>query len=466
MNRYPDSFYKSHSILQVISEHEDLVKDVTEVTTAGRVLARRAFGKIIFLDIQDFSSKIQCYAREDILGSTKQVFIAKQLKVGDVVGVRGTAFLPKSGEKSIKLTDIFLLSETTLPFPEKYHRLVDQEARYRQRYLDLIMNSDTRKIFQTRFLLLKELRRFLDGRGFIEVETPIFQHTPCGASANPFRTRHDAKGIDLYLRISPETYLKQLIVAGIDRVYEIGKNFRNEGVDPTHLQEFTMLEFYVSYWSYRENIVFVQELLREIIQRSTGGLSIPCNEITLDFGAEWSHVKYRDVLLSGTGIDVLEMRNTTELLAEMKRCGVEIEHEKVESLGSMVDKLYKRFVRPNLVQPTILMQHPAYLLPLARPSDEDPRVADSFQVLVNGWEIVKAYSELADPELQRSLLEGQSQSRKDGDKEAMFLDEDFLLSLKYGMPPVSGVGIGIDRLLAILTNQRNLNEVVLFPLMK
>lgn len=466
MSYYPDSFLKSHSIAQVTLEHEVLVESGAEITTAGRVLARRTFGKIVFLDIQDFSSKIQCYVREDVLGSTKQAFVSKQLKIGDVIGVRGTAFLPKSGERSIKINDVTLLSEATLPFPEKYHGLVDQETRYRQRYLDIIMNPEARRIFQTRFSVLKELRRFLDDRGFIEVETPIFQHNPCGASANPFRTRHDAKGIDLYLRISPETYLKQLIVAGIDRVYEIGKNFRNEGVDPTHLQEFTMLEFYASYWSYRENIIFVQELLREIIQRSTGGLSVPCNEITLDFGAEWKQVKYRDILLAGTGIDVLEVRNTTELLAEMKRCGVEIEHEKTESLGSMVDRLYKRFVRPNLVQPTILMQHPAYLLPLARPNDEDPRVVDSFQVLVNGWEVAKAYSELADPELQRSLLEGQSKFREDGDMEAMFLDEDFLLSLKYGMPPVSGVGIGIDRLLAILTNQRNLNEVVLFPLMK
>ena len=316
--------------------------------------------------------------------------------------------------------------------------------------------------------MIKAMREYLESNNFIEVETPIFQKNPCGASANPFITHHDAKDLDLYLRISPETFLKQLIVGGFDRIYEIGKNFRNEGVDASHLQEFTMLEFYVSYWNYKDNIEFSKSLINFLLTEilKVPNLIIEYQGIKLDFN-EWRVVDYRNLVLTDSGIDVLAFDNVDDLLSEIKLRGIEIgDVKKNISLGSLIDKLYKVVSRPKLIQPTVLINHPAVLIPLARLNDDDPRIIDSFQLLINGWEIAKGYSELSDPLLQRKLLEEQAKLRTTGDEDAMFLDEDFLKSLEYGMPPVSGVGVGIDRLVAIISNQRNLTDVILFPLMR
>jgi lysyl-tRNA synthetase class 2 len=350
--------------------------------------------------------------------------------------------------------------------PEKFHGLSDIETRYRQRYLDLIVNPDVRDVFMKRSMILSLLREQLGSAGFIEVETPVFQKSPCGASANPFVTHHNAKDVDLYLRISPETFLKQLIVGGMNRIYEIGKNFRNEGMDASHLQEFTMLEWYASYWNYLDNIDFAKNMVKSIILRVSGSLELEYQGTSINFN-KWQTVNYRDLVLGDCGIDVLSFGKSSDLLIEIRRRGIDVgEVAPSISIGNLIDKLYKKVSRPKLIQPTILMNHPAVLIPLARRNDDNPLLVDSFQIIVNGWELAKGYSELSDSNMQRELLEEQALSRQAGDSEAMFLDEDFLLALEYGMPPVSGVGIGIDRLTAIVTNQRNLTDVILFPLMR
>jgi lysyl-tRNA synthetase, class II len=465
-HRYPDSFDRSHVIAAVLLDFEAIKAIKTQVTVAGRLMSKRAMGSLIFFHIQDATGRIQCGAVKKEMDPAAFFLIKKEMKVGDIVGIRGPVFLTKTQEKTIQVQGIEILTKAMRDLPEKYHGLTNQELRYRQRYLDLVMNPEVRKIFQIRSLLIHYIRSFLIGEGFVEVETPTLQKSPCGASANPFKTHHDALDKDFYLRISPETFLKQLIVGGMEKIFEVGKNFRNEGFDPSHLQEFTMLELYVAYWNYLHNRDFVHNLLQTVIQQTMGTLQFAIDDMLIDFSEDWQVVTFRDLVLSDCGIDVLAFESAEDLKAEIRGREIDLGDVSKASLGTLIDKLYKKVSRPKLIQPTFLMNHPATLIPLARLNDDDPRVVDSFQLLVNGWEVVKAYSELADPVLQRQLLEDQVKLREAGDDEAMFLDEDFLVSLEYGMPPVSGLGLGIDRLTCILTGQGNLREVVFFPQMK
>lgn len=409
---------------------------------------------------------MQCFGSKGILPEETFANLKKNSKIGDIVGVIGFVFVTQKNEKTVNVEDFQILSSSIRDLPDKFHGLNDTETRYRKRYLDLIMNSETRDIFRKRFGIISTVREFLKKNDFVEVETPVFQNNPCGASANPFKTHHDAMNLDMYLRISPETFLKQLIVGGMEKIFEIGKSFRNEGIDSSHLQEFTMLEYYVAYWNYQDNITFIQQLLRDVVLKIIGKLQFEYKGVILDFEKDWNVVNYRDLVLMDSGIDILAYNNPSDLEREIQDKKIDLGCIKNISLGNLIDKLYKKCSRPHLIQPTILVHHPASLIPLARLNDSDSRVIDSFQVLVSGWEIVKAYSELADPVLQRKFLEEQVGLRKSGDNEAMFLDEDFLTSLEYGMPPVSGLGLGIDRLVAIMTNQKNLKDVILFPMMK
>lgn len=463
--KYNDDFRRTHTIAQLLVVFDGLVASQATVSVAGRVMARRAMGKVIFFRIQSADGSIQGYVNRIEHGDAFEA-VKNQIAVGDIVGITGIAFRTKTQERSINVATVKVLSKTQRLFPDKFHGITDPEVRYRQRYLDLTMNPDSLKVFQLRFKLFAEVRKFLINEGFIEVETPILQGVPGGAAAKPFTTHHNALDLDLYLRISPETYLKRLVVGGFERVFEIGKSFRNEGLDPSHLQEFTMLEFYVAYATYRDNILFTCRLLQNLVQNCTGGLQVTFQGKNLDFSGEWETITFRDMLSRDTGIDVLSVSADDELLSQIRTKGIEIDTGGKPSLGTLMDRLYKKVSRPKLIQPTILTGQPMVLLPLARPNDDDPRIADAFQVIINGWEVVKAYSELADPRIQRQLLEEQSKFRAGGDEEAMFVDEDFLASLEYGMPPVSGVGIGLDRILAIVSNQCNLRDVVLFPTMR
>jgi len=466
MFKYPDKYNRSHTIEEVDLNFKLLENDQTQVSISGRIISKRSMGGIIFFHIQDGTGKLQCCAVKKMMDADIFASVKKDLKVGDIIGVQGSVVITRTGEKTVSINKIQILNKSMRDLPEKYHGLVDQELRYRKRYLDLIMNHQVREIFEKRSLLMHNIRTFLINEKFVEVETPVLQKSPCGASANPFKTHHDALDMDFYLRISPETFLKQLIVGGMEKIFEIAKNFRNEGTDPSHLQEFTMLEFYVVYWNYLHNRDFIQLLLKTVIQQTmnTMQFSIESNEI--DFSGEWQSVTFQDLVLADCGIDVLAYNEIEKLKEAINKKGIDLGDVEKVSIGTLIDKLYKKVSRPKLIQPTFLMNHPATLIPLARINDEDPRVVDSFQLLVNGWEVVKAYSELADPILQRQLLEDQVEKREAGDDEAMFLDEDFLVSLEHGMHPVSGLGLGIDRLVCILTGQSNLREVVFFPQMK
>ncbi len=356
------------------------------------------------------------------------------------------------------------------PLPEKWHGLQDQELRWRQRYLDLVMNEETRERFRKRTRVVKVMREFLDAHGFEEVETPVLVPHASGAMARPFVARHNALDMDVYLRIAPETYLKRLIVGGYDRVYEFARCFRNEGMDPSHLQDFTMLEWYAAYWNFADNMDFTERLVQHTLERVAGGLKLSFAGKETDFSGTWPRRRLRDIIAEDCGIDIDRERTADDLREAMRRAGIRLELKPGEverlSRGNLIDQLYKKVSRPKIANPVFVTSHPADLSPLARRNDENPEVADRFQLVVHGWEIVNAYSELVDPIDQRRRLEEQAAARRQGDEEAMVMEEDYLVAMEYGMPPVSGFGMGIDRFCALLTGQENLRDVVLFPLMR
>jgi len=463
--RYDDSFRTTHTIGQLLRNFDELAAGKETIRVGGRVMAKRIMGKVIFWRIQNAEGSIQGFTSRNEHGDAFET-MKHSVTVGDVIGMSGFVFLTKSSERTVHTSELRILSKSQRLFPDKFHGIADQEIKYRQRYLDLIMNPDSMKVFQVRFKMLAQIRKHLTDNGYIEVETPTLQSVPGGANARPFTTHHNALDIDLYLRISPETYLKRLVVAGFERIFEIGKSFRNEGVDPSHLQEFTVVEFYASFATYLDHIAFTRNLMQEIVLAATGSLQVAFRGNTLDFSGDWQTLTFQEMILNDTGIDILAVTSAEELLGLIRTKGIQIDTAGTPSLGTLTDRLYKKVSRPKMMQPTILTGQPMALLPLARPNDDDPRIADAFQVIINGWEVVKAYSELADPRIQRRLLEEQAGYRTGGDDEAMFVDDDFLESLEYGMPPVSGVGIGIDRLLAIVTDQYSLRDVILFPVMR
>jgi lysyl-tRNA synthetase class 2 len=339
-------------------------------------------------------------------------------------------------------------------------------VRYRKRYLDLLGNPESRRRFEVRSRLITHIRRWLDDRGFLEVETPMLQAAASGAAARPFSTHHNALDRDFYLRISPETFLKRVVAGGFDRVYEIGRNFRNEGIDSSHLQEFTMLEWYAAYWDYTDNMATVRDLIVSALESVVGTTVVEVDGVSIDFGTEWPVIDYRTAVRDATGIDLAAVRDVDALKAAIAERGIADDLDDAPSYAALVDLLYKRTVRPSLVQPCFLVHHPAELVPLARRNDDDPDVLDMFQVVVAGWEIVKAYSELVDPVEQEERLLEQVRMREAGDDETMMMEDDFIEAMRHGMPPMSGLGLGIDRFVALATGAPTLRDVVLFPLLR
>ncbi len=457
---YPGRFDKTHTCADA---HE--AKDESIVRLAGRIMAFRDMGKLAFGHLQDFTGRLQIAFKVDVLADDYKFFV-KNLDLGDYVGLEGRLFVTNKGEKTLEVHSCQLLTKALRPLPEKWHGLADQELRSRYRYLDLLTNEETRQRFQVRHKVMGFLRQYLDRHAFVEVETPILQNAASGAMARPFITHHNALDIPLYMRIAPETYLKRLMAGGYERVYELGRCFRNEGVDPSHLQEFTMLEFYAAYWDYRDNMRFVKGLLQELVGGLFGDMRITYQGVALDFGGEWPEVTYRDLVLEYTKVDLSQVATLPDLVAQIKARGLDMQFEKYKSFGGLIDGLYKKFCRPKLIQPMFLTMHPAALIPLARVSDHNPEELDMFQVLVNTWEIVKAYSELVDPILQRQKLIEQQELAASGEDETMMLEEDFLEAMEHGMPPMSGVGIGIDRLVSLLTESPNIRDTILFPTLK
>ncbi len=459
---FRDRFERTHNL----HDASCLEPGTSDVKIAGRVMAIRLFGKLIFSTLRDGSGDMQIALQEKVLGKDKFTFFKKYIDIGDFIGTEGSIFRTKMGEITLDTHHLTLLSKSIRPLPEKWHGVSAREILYRQRYLDLVMNGETMDRFLKRTTVIKVLRDFLDSEGFIEVETPALQTKPSGAIATPFVTYHNALDMPLYLRIAPETYLKRCIAGGFDRVYEFARSFRNEGMDPSHLQDFTMLEYYVAYWNYEDNMWFTERMIKHVLQEVEGHLTLQYGERTIDFNDEWPRVSIRDLIRKDTGIDISAFDDEKGLRSEIERSGIEIQDIEKMRLGTLVDNLYKKVSRPKIVNPIFIIHYPIELSPLARRNDENPSITDRFQLVIDGWEIVNAYSELIDPIDQRERLDAQMRLHNHGDLEAMVMDEEFLTAMEHGMPPVSGWGMGVDRLICLMTGQENLRDVILFPLMK
>lgn len=459
---YPERFERTHTL----GEAAALPDGTTGVRVAGRIVAIRTFGKLTFARLQDGTGGLQLALEKQSLDPALWSVFHDLLDRGDHIGAEGALFVTKKGELTVRVEQIVFLGKSLQPLPEKWHGLKDVELQQRRRYVDLIMSEETRARFKLRTKVLRTLRRFLDDHGFEEVETPALQLVASGATARPFITHHNALDIDAYLSIAPETWLKRLIVGGYDKVYEVARCFRNEGMDPSHLQEFTMLEYYCAYWNWEDNLRFTEKLMKHLLQEVLGTLTIEWRGTTIDFSGEWPRHRMADIVKEHSGIDIDACDTVEKLRAKIKEKGLEIEDADKLGRGNLIDQIYKQTTRPHLVQPCFLVGIPSDALPLARRNDERPEISDCFQLLVNGWEMLKAYSELVDPIAQRERFAEQEQLRSGGDVEAMPLDEDYLLAMEYGMPPISGWGMGIDRLCALLSGQDSLRDVVLFPLMR
>ncbi len=433
-----------------------------EVSIAGRIMSHRVMGKSQFLHIKDQSGRIQIYGQKQALGDDSFATL-KHLDLGDIIGATGTLFTTRMGEKSIKLSSFVVLSKALRPPPEKFHGLEDTEIRYRQRYLDLIANDDVKTVFLKRSQIIKEMRAFLHDRGYVEVETPMMQAIPGGAAAQPFVTQHNALGCQFYMRIALELYLKRLLVGGIDRVFEIGRNFRNEGLSRRHNPEFTMLEAYQAFGDYESMMELVQSMICHIAEKVTGGLVIEHKDEegnvtrSIDLTPDWRRVPYKELIREKAGDDWFELTPDARR-SKAAELGAEI-HDDDEDF-EVTNAIFEKFIEPNLIQPTFVTHLPKELVPLAKLSPDDPSTVEVFECCINGQEIAPAYTEQNDPIQQRDSLEQQAGG------EQQKLDEDFLVALEHGMPPAGGMGLGIDRLCMMLLGQENIRDVILFPQMK
>ena len=464
-NPYPEKYEVNYELCDAAK----LEDGTTGVRIAGRIVLMRKMGKMSFLTIGDIKGKIQISVKMDMIGEEAYNNFKSFYDLGDFIGVEGEVFTTHTGEKTVRADKIEFLGKALKPLPEKFHGIEDIETIYRNRYLDLIMNDESKKKFLLRTRFIKELRDYLDKLGYIEIETPILNNKASGATAKPFITHHNALDIDVYLRIAPETYLKRAVVGGFTKVFEIARCFRNEGMDATHLQDFTMVEGYGAYLNYKDNMKLLREMLQTIIMNLFGTLTIKLGDKEVDLSGEWPNVSFKDLILKYANIDI-DVNNTKDLLLEeIKNKGIDIDSEvPLENLGfgNLVDQLYKKVARPHLVNPIFLTEHPISLSPLARANDDNKEITDRFQLIINGAEIINAYSELVDPQEQEARLLEQAKLKAGGDEEAMPMDYDYIEAMEYGMPPISGWGMGIDRLIQLLTSSDNIKDVVLFPLMR
>ena len=464
-NPYPERFEMTHEL----NEAKKLEDGVANVSVAGRIVLMRKMGKLSFLTIRDVNDSIQISIKVDMVGEEQYNFFKDNFDLGDFIGVTGEMFTTHTGEKTVRADSFVFLGKALKPLPDKFHGLVDSELCYRNRYVDLIMNEDTRDRFRKKYEFIKEIRRYLEDRNYIEVETPVLINKPSGALARPFTSHHNALDIDVYLRIAPETYLKRAVVGGFNKVFEFARCFRNEGMDSTHLQDFTMLECYCSYYNYKDNMLLIEDMLKTVIEKVFGSLKITIGDREVDFSKKWETVSFRELILKYINIDINEYNTKEKLLNIIIEKGIELESETDIGLlgfGNLVDLLYKKVARPKMVEPVFLVEHPIELSPLARANDENPNLTDRFQLVINGAEIINAYSELVDPIEQMKRLEEQAKLNSEGDEEAMVMDMDYIEAMEYGMPPISGWGMGIDRVMQVLTGVPNIKDNVLFPLLR
>ncbi len=460
---YPVKVKRSHTVADLLLKFSALAKAGKEITAAGRIKSLRGHGGSTFFDIEDGTGSMQAYLKLDRLGEVSYNFFLNHFDIGDFVQVRGVLFTTKRGEKTIEVADYKILAKSLLPLPDKWHGLQDVEERYRKRYLDLIFSKEVRGKFEKRSQLLSALRQFLDKEGFMEVETPILQTLYGGAEALPFTTHLNAFNMKMYLRIAPELYLKRLIVGGFEKVYEIGRVFRNEGVDRSHNPDFTMLEFYWAYADYKDLMRLTEKLLTHAVKTLFKKLKVTYESKGIDFKAPWPRIEYSDLLKTYAKIDI-ESSNKESLQKKAEELGVSVKPG--SSKFQIVDAIYKKYCLPKLWNPTFIIHHPAGAKPLAKPLDEDPSKLSSFQLIVAGWEIINAYSELNDPIAQAQVFKDQEKLFKEGMEDAQRMDTDYIEALEYAMPPTAGFGLGIDRFAALLTDSHSLREVILFPTMK
>ncbi len=464
-NPYPERYEITHSL----EEAAKLEDGTNDVQVAGRIVFMRKMGKMSFLKLRDFEGELQVSLKIDLLGEETYQFFKSMVDIGDFIGVSGEIFTTHTGEKTLRASTFTFLGKALKPLPEKFHGLTDSELCYRHRYVDLIMNESTRQRFKIRFQFIRELRHYLDNLGYYEIETPILNNKASGAVARPFISHHNALDIDVYLRIAPETYMKRAVVAGLNKVYEIARCFRNEGMDATHLQDFTMIEAYQAYYNYEDNMKLIQHMLQTIIQNIFGTLTIQVGDKMIDMSGDWPRVSFRELIKKYADIDINDYPTKESLLQVINEKNIVLDSETpVEDLGygNLIDYLYKKVARPHIIEPIYLTEHPVSLSPLARANDERKDITDRFQLVVNGAEIVNGFSELVDPAEQEKRLLEQAKLKENGDEEAMDMDYDYIGAMEYGMPPISGWGMGIDRVIQLLTGSENIRDVVLFPLMR
>ncbi len=471
---YPHAFARTHTVAQLVDAYnsktgDELEASRVETTTSGRILAIRSFGKANFLVLSDGRSKIQAYIRKDAL-SERDFAIFKLLDFGDFVGVSGHLFRTKTNELTIWATTLDFLAKCFIPLPEKWHGLQDIETRYRQRYVDLIVNPDSRKVFETRSRVLASVRTFLNARGYLEVETPMMQPIAGGALARPFITHHNTLDMQLYLRIAPELYLKRLTVGGIERVYEINRNFRNEGISTQHNPEFTMLEFYQAYSEYRELMDMTEEMLSTVARESIGTDQITFGEHQISLAPPYRRVSLREGAREsaakklGMEISDADLRDREKAAAIARKLGIEL--MPAWGAGKIATEIFERLNQDSLIQPTFVYDFPTEVSPLSKQRADDPDTVERFELYIGGFEVANAFSELNDPAEQRRRFEAQLKDKAAGDQEAHAMDEDYIRALEYGLPPTGGEGVGIDRLVMLLTNSPSIRDVILFPLMR
>lgn len=473
---YPRSYHRSHTTQEAVALYQQTESSpdklaIPEFNLAGRITAIRFIGKIAFFDIRDGSGKIQGFFSHDIIGNEKYEFL-HEIDIGDIIGVTGKLFRTRAGEISIEVKDFALLAKSLQPLPEKWHGLVDVEKRYRQRYLDLISNEEVKPVFKLRSRVISALRRFLNERGFIEVETPVLQPVAGGALARRFKTHHQALDQNLYLRIALELYLKRLIIGGFDKVYEIGRVFRNEGISTKHNPEFTMVEIYEAYADYNDMMTLFEDMVRCISSEILDKTKIKFGEESIDLESPWRRIYLRDAIKEHCGIDFEEYPDVDSLRRRMEQLGQEVDPKK--DRGRLIDELISTFVEPHLIQPTFLVDYPLDMSPLAKKKPDNDHLVERFEAFIGGMEIANAFTELNDPVEQRERFLKQRkiqsadlvQAKSAKELEVEVIDEDFLLAMEYGMPPTGGLGVGIDRLAMLFSDKQSIREVILFPQLK
>jgi lysyl-tRNA synthetase class 2 len=463
---YPARFSRTHSIRESLAAFDpcDSGADPPTVRTAGRIMSMRIMGKASFAHIIDSTGRIQIYLRRDVLGEQAYDFCRKSIDIGDFVGVEGPLFRTRTGETTVKALSCQLLAKSLRPLPEKWHGLKDVETRYRQRYLDLLANEAVRRTFVVRTRMVSAIRRYLDDRGFLEVETPVLQPIYGGAAARPFITHHNALDADLYLRISDELYLKRLIIGGLDRVYEIGRDFRNEGISTKHNPEFTQIEVYQAYADYNDIMCLVEQLWHEVAKEVLDTTHLNYQGHSVDLTPPWARVTMREAILSATGADIGVHTEHRSLRRRIKDLNLDVDAK--PTWGKQVDDLFSKHVEPKLIQPTFVTDYPLDISPLAKRKPDAPALVERFEFFVGGLECGNAFSELNDPIEQRERFEMQRQQLSEGDEEAHPMDEDWIQALEYGMPPTGGLGFGIDRMAMLFTNNSSIREVILFPALR